>query len=135
MANELQKVGLVFTEEGAVDFKKTLQDINLELNKNYNQFRLTQSQWDSSTSSTEKLRAQQEYLTNALAIQQDKVTVLKKELSELENAENKNTTAIKKKRNELVNAELKLKDYENRINDIDVALKDNSKKMQNYAKK
>ena len=25
MANELQKVGLVFTEEGAVDFKKTLR--------------------------------------------------------------------------------------------------------------
>lgn len=135
MANELQKVGLVFKEEGAIDFKKTLQEINLEMNKNYNQFRVTQSQWDSSTSSTEKLRAQQEYLTNALAIQQDKVTVLKKELSELENAENKNTTAIKKKRNELVNAELKLKDYENRINDIDIALNDNSKKMQNYAKK
>ncbi len=135
MANELQKVGLIFKEEGAIDFKKTLQEINLEMNKNYNQFRVTQSQWDSSTSSTEKLRAQQEYLTNALAIQQDKVTVLKKELSELENAENKNTTAIKKKRNELVNAELKLKDYENRINDIDVALNDNSKKMQNYAKK
>ena len=35
MANELQKVGLVFTEEGAIDFKKSLQDINLELNKNY----------------------------------------------------------------------------------------------------
>lgn len=135
MANELQKVGLVFKEEGAIDFKKTLQEINLEMNKNYNQFRVTQSQWDSSTSSTEKLRAQQEYLTNAFAIQQDKVTVLKKELSELENAENKNTTAIKKKRNELVNAELKLKDYENRINDIDIALNDNSKKMQNYAKK
>lgn len=135
MANELQKVGLVFKEEGAVDFKKTLQEINLEMNKNYNQFRVTQAQWDSSTTSTEKLRAQQEYLTNALAIQQDKVTILKKELSELENAENKNTTAIKKKRNELVNAELKLKDYENRINDIDVALNDNSKKMQNYAKK
>ena len=135
MADELKKVGLILKADGATDFKKTLQDINLELNKNYNQFRLTQSQWDSSTSSTEKLRAQQEYLTNALAIQQDKVTVLKKELSELENAENKNTTAIKKKRNELVNAELKLKDYENRINDIDVALNDNSKKMQNYAKK
>lgn len=135
MSNELQKVGLIFKEEGAIDFKKTLQDINLEMNKNYNQFRVTQAQWDSSTSSTEKLRAQQEYLTNALAIQQDKVTVLKKELSELENAEDKNTAAIKKKRNELVNAELKLKDYEDRINEIDVTLNDNSKKMQNYAKK
>ena len=30
MANELQKVGLVFTQEGAVDFKKTLKEVNLE---------------------------------------------------------------------------------------------------------
>ena len=94
MANELQKVGLVFTEEGAVDFKKTLQDINLELNKNYNQFRLTQSQWDSSTSSTEKLRASQEYLSNAYQIQQDRVNTLRMQLEELENSENKNTTAM-----------------------------------------
>ena len=36
MANELKKVGLIFTQEGAVDFKKTLQDISLEMNKNYN---------------------------------------------------------------------------------------------------
>ena len=37
MANELKRVGLVFTQEGAVDFKKSLQEISLELNKNYNQ--------------------------------------------------------------------------------------------------
>ena len=96
MANELQKVGLVFTEEGAIDFKKSLQDINLELNKNYNQFRLTQAQWDSSTSSTEKLRAQQEYLTNAYQIQEDRVKVLRMQLEELESSENKNTTVINK---------------------------------------
>ena len=33
MANDLKRVGLVFTQEGAVDFKKTLQEINLEMNK------------------------------------------------------------------------------------------------------
>ena len=76
MANELKKVGLVFTQEGAIDFKKTLQEVNLEMNKNYNQFKLTQAQWDSSTSSTEKLRAQQEYLTNAYEIQQDKISTI-----------------------------------------------------------
>ena len=96
--NELKRVGLVFTQEGAVDFKKSLQEINLEMNKNYNQFKLTQAQWDKSTTSAEKLKAQQEYLTNAYAIQEDKVKTLKMQLSELENSENKNTTAIKKKR-------------------------------------
>ena len=135
MANELKKVGLIFTQEGAVDFKKTLQDISLEMNKNYNQFKLTQSQWDSSTKSTEKLRAQQEYLTNAYAIQEDKVKVLKMQLEELENSENKNTTAIKKKRNELTNAEIKLKDYENKIKDVNSALNDTGKKIQDYGKK
>ena len=60
MTGDLKRVGLVFKEDGAVDFKKSLQEINLELNKNYNQFKLTQAQWDSSTKSTEKLRAEQE---------------------------------------------------------------------------
>ena len=49
MADDLRRVGLVFKEDGAVDFKKSLQEINLELNKNYNQFKLTQAQWDKST--------------------------------------------------------------------------------------
>ena len=135
MANKLQKVGLVFTEEGAVDFKKTLQDINLELNKNYNQFRLTQSQWDSSTSSTEKLRAQQEYLTNAYQIQQDRVNTLRMQLEELENSENKNTTAINKKRNELTKAEIKLQDYNSKLKEVDAQLNDSNQKLQQYGKK
>lgn len=135
MANELQKVGLVFTEEGAVDFKKTLQDINLELNKNYNQFRLTQSQWDSSTSSTEKLRASQEYLSNAYQIQQDRVNTLRMQLEELENSENKNTTAINKKRNELTKAEIKLQDYNSRLKEVDAQLNDSNQKLQQYGKK
>ena len=135
MENELQKVGLVFTEEGAVDFKKTLQDINSELNKNYNQFRLTQSQWDSSTSSTEKLRASQEYLSNAYQIQQDRVNTLRMQLEELENSENKNTTAINKKRNELTKAEIKLQDYNSRLKEVDAQLNDSNQKLQQYGKK
>ena len=96
MADELKRVGLVFKEEGAVDFRKTLQEINLELNKNYNQFKLSQTQWDNSTKSTEKLKAQQEYLTNAYEIQADKVNTLRMQLSELESAENKNVTAMRR---------------------------------------
>lgn len=135
MANELKKVGLVFTEEGAIDFKKSLQDINLELNKNYNQFKLTQAQWDSSTSSTEKLRAQQEYLTNAYQIQEDRVKILRMQLEELENSENKNTTAINKKRNELTKAETKLQDYNGRLKEVDAQLSDSNQKLQQYGKK
>lgn len=135
MSNELQRVGLVFTSEGAVDFKKTLQEINLEMNKNYNQFKLTQAQWDNSTKSTEKLKAQQEYLANAYAIQQDKVTTLKMQLSDLENAENKNTTAIEKKRNELTNAEVKLLNYENKLKDVENQLSNSGKKIEEFGTK
>lgn len=118
MADELKRVGLVFKEEGAVDFRKTLQEINVELSKNYNQFKLSQTQWNNSTKSTEKLKTQQEYLTNAYEIQADKVNILRMQLSELENAENKNVTAIKKKQNELTNAEVKLKNYEKQLEKV-----------------
>lgn len=135
MSNDLRRVGLVFKEDGAVDFKKSLQEINLELNKNYNQFKLTQAQWDKSTKSTQKLRAEQEYLKNAYEIQQDKVNTLKMQLSDLENAENKNTTAIKKKRNELTNAEIKLENYKNKIQDIEYQLNNTGKKIEEFGAK
>ncbi len=135
MSNDLKRVGLVFTQEGAVDFKKTLQDINIEMNKNYNQFKLTQAQWDNSTKSTEKLRQEQEYLKNAYEIQTDKVNTLKMQLSDLENAENKNTTAIKKKQNELTNAEIKLETYKKKIKEIDSQLKNTGKSIEEFGTK
>lgn len=135
MENDLKRVGLVFTQEGAVDFKKTLQEVNLELNKNYNQFKLTQAQWNKSTKSTEKLKAEQEYLKNAYQIQTDKVKTLKMQLSDLENAENKNTTAIKKKRNELTNAEIKLETYNKRLKEIEGQLSNTGKKVEEFGTK
>ncbi|MBR3002851.1 MAG: phage tail tape measure protein [Clostridia bacterium] len=133
--SELKRVGLVFTQEGAVDFKKTLQEINLEMNKNYNQFKLTQAQWDKSTTSAEKLRQEQEYLKNAYEIQEDRVKTLRMQLSDLENAENKNATAIKKKRNELTSAEIKLESYNKKIKDIEVQLKNTGKKIEEFGEK
>jgi len=135
MVNDLKRVGLVFTQEGAVDFKKTLQEINIEMNKNYNQFKLTQAQWDNSTKSTEKLRAEQEYLKNAYEIQTDKVNTLKMQLSDLENAENKNVTAIKKKRNELTAAETKLLAYDKRLKEIESDLNNSGKKIEEWGEK
>lgn len=135
MSDELKRVGLIFTQEGAVDFKKSLQEINLEMNKNYNQFKLTQAQWDNSTKSVEKLKAQQEYLTNAYEIQEDKVKTLRMQLSELENAENKNVSAIKKKRNELTSAEAKLANYKNRIKEVESQLTNTGKKIEEFGEK
>lgn len=135
MADELKRVGLVFKADGSTDFRKILQEVNVELNKNYNQFKLVQSQWDNSTKSVEKLRAEQEYLKNAYEIQGDKVATLRMQLDELENAENKNTTAIKKKQNELTNAEIKLETYGKRIKEIDNELKNSGKAIEEWGKK
>lgn len=135
MADELKRVGLIFKSDGNADFVKTLKEINLEMNKNYNQFKLTQSQWDNSTKSTKKLRQEQEYLKNAYEIQNDKVTALKMQLEELENSENKNTTAIKKKRNELTSAEVKLESYNKKIKDIENQLHNTGKKIEEFGNK
>lgn len=135
MADDLRRVGLVFTQEGAVDFKKSLQDVNIEMTKNYNQFKLTQAQWDKSTTSTQKLRQEQEYLKNAYEIQTDKVNTLKMQLSDLENVENKNVTAIKKKQNELTNAEIKLESYNKKIKEIESQLKNTGKAIEEFGTK
>lgn len=123
MADDLRRVGLVFKEDGAVDFKKSLQEVNLELNKNYNQFKLNQAQWDESTTKAQKLKEQQDYLTEAYELQRDKVETLRMQLTDLENAENKNISSIKKKRNELVNAELKLKSYGDKLEKTTINLR------------
>ncbi|MBQ3408905.1 MAG: phage tail tape measure protein [Clostridia bacterium] len=135
MADDLKRVGLIFKADGSVDFRKSLQEVNLELNKNYNQFKLTQAQWDKTTSSTEKLRVQQEYLKNAFEYQSDRVNILRRELAELEGTENKNVTAIKKKRNELTQAEVKLKNYENRLKEVEKSLTSFGKKLEETGEK
>ncbi len=135
MADDLKRVGLVFKEDGAVNFRKSLQEVNIEMNKNYNQFKLTQSQWDKSTKSTEKLKAEQEYLGNAIEIQGDRVEVLRRQLEELENAENKDITAIKKKQNELTSAEIKLKNYEKQLKDVTGQLNNSGKAWEENGKK
>ncbi len=135
MADDLKRVGLVFRADGSTDFVKTLKEINIEMNKNYNDFKLVQGQWDKSTTSIQKMRSEQEYLKNAYEIQSDKVTALRMQLEELEGAENKNVTAIKKKRNELTSAEIKLESYNKKIKDIENQLNNTGKKIEEFGNK
>ena len=118
MADDMKRVGLVFKEDGSVNFIKSLQLVNAELRENYNQFKLTQAQWDSSTTKTQKLRAELEYNSNAYDIQNSKVETLRMQLNELENAEDKDTLAIQRKRAELTKAETSLQTYKNKIEQI-----------------
>jgi len=64
LPNDLKSVGLSFKADGAVDFKKSLSEVNNAVNENRSAFKLAKSEWDKGTSSAEKLRATQEYLQN-----------------------------------------------------------------------
>ena len=133
--DNLKRIGLVFKADGTVDFVKTLKEANLALNENFNQFKLTQAQWDESTTKIDKLRNTLEYLTNAYEFQEDKVTTLRGELEVLESAENKNAAAIKRKRQELLSAEVQLKNYENKVKNATTELKNAENGIKTTAEK
>ena len=82
----LKTVGLTFKADGAVDFRKSLTDVNNAVNENRSAFKLAKSEWDKSTSSADKLRATQEYLQNQTEAYTQKVNRLTEILKAQENA-------------------------------------------------
>lgn len=134
MNNDLKKVGLVFNADGTTDFINSLKNVNQNLRENYNQFKITQAQWDSSTSSTEKLKSKLDYLNNAYSIQEQKVKVLRTELNELQNAEEKDEKAIQKKEKALIQAEIQLQKYSTQIRDTESKLSSLVSKTENLTK-
>ena len=127
MADEVKRVGLVFKEDGSTDFVNSLKKVNAQLKENYQNFQLTQAQWDKSTSSTQKLQDKLVYLNEAYDIQSSKVSTLKQELNELENAENRDETAIQKKKAALAAAETSLQKYKNQITQTTIELQSGAK--------
>ncbi len=115
MNNDLKKVGLVFNANGTTDFIESLKNINSQLSTTRNQFKITQAQWDSSTSSTDKLKDKLDNLNKVYELQQQKVSVLRSQLEELKNAEEKDESAIRKKTNQLTQAEVQLQKYQVQI--------------------
>lgn len=135
MNNDLKRVGLVFAADGAVDFKKSLNEINSSLKENYSEFKLAQSQWDESTSSMEKMRAKQEFLAKQTKDYSDKVALLKMELDELQNAENRNEDAIHKKAAQLNTAKSQLNSYKKSLGEVEKELADGTAKIKDYTQK
>ena len=133
--DELKRVGLVFKEDGSADFVKSLKLVNATLKENYENFKLTQAQWDKSTTTTQKLQDKLVYLNEAYDIQKDKVTTLKIQLEELENAENKDEVAIQKKKAALSQAETSLQKYKNQIEETTIKLKSGSEAIKEFGKK
>lgn len=93
-STDLKTVGLTFKADGAVDFKKSLTDVNNAVNENRSAFKLAKSEWDKSTSSAEKLRATQEYLQNQTEAYTQKVDRLTEILKAQENAQVRDEAAM-----------------------------------------
>lgn len=134
MNNNLKRVGLVFNAEGNVDFVKSLKEVNSSLRENYNQFKITQAQWDSSISASEKLTKKQEYLSNAYKIQTEKVELLTKQLEELKISEGDNQKAIEKKEKALTQAKIQLEKYGVELKNVESKLHSTVAKTEEFVK-
>ncbi|WP_461809830.1 phage tail tape measure protein [Faecalimonas sp.] len=135
MADELKRVGLVFKADGAVDFKKSLKEVNAAVQENRSSFKLAKSQWDESTKAADKLKDRQEYLAKQTKDYADKVLILKEQLNELEGAEKRDEAAIAKKRTELNNTKATLSSYEKGLAEVNEKLKSGTLQIEEYAKK
>lgn len=135
MASDLKRVGLSFKEDGSASFIKTLKLVNSELQQNYQNFKLTQEQYDKNTTSSQKLVDKLNYLNNAYDLQKDKVRALETELDALENAENKDEVAINKKKTALLQAETSLERYEKQIKEVSDELKKGTSNVEEFAEK
>ena len=110
MAEELKRVGLVFTSEGAADLQKTLKNVATEAKNNQNEFKKLTSEYDENTSSVTKLTDKMKYAQAQAETYGDKCTLLKEKLENLQAAEAKNHEALEQKREQLTLAEKKLND-------------------------
>lgn len=133
MANDLKKVGLVFNADGSTNFVKSLKNVNASLQENYADFRLVQSQYDKTTTSSQKLADRLVYLNNNYDIQKNKVQVLSEELNQLTSAENKDEVAITKKQAALKQAEAKLETYNTQIKSVSKQLELGTANIKDFA--
>lgn len=135
MSNDLKSVGLSFKADGAVDFKKSLLEVNNAVNENRSAFKLAKSEWDKGTSSAEKLRATQEYLQNQTEAYTAKVDRLTEILKAQESAETRDEAAISKTRQQLDNAKASLNNYKSGLEDVNKKLESGAATLEDYSKK
>ena len=134
-SNDLKRVGLVFKADGTADFVRSLKSTNNELKQNYENFKLTQAQYDKNTTSMDKLKDKYEYLGNAIDSQTKKVIILEEQLKELENAENRDEQAIEKKRIALTQAQTSLERYKNQSDEVANSIKAGTANIEDFADK
>lgn len=135
MADELKRVGLKLTAEGAVDFKQTLSQCSDEMRRLQSELKASQGAYDKNTTAAKKLQDRQKYLQGATETYADKVSILKRELEELKNAENRDEDAIKKKEKQLQSAQRSLNKYKNQLADCEEQLRKHNAALEEMAQK
>lgn len=135
MADDMKRVGLSFKTDGTVDFQKSLKQISEAVQCNREEFKRARIAWDDSTTAMEKLTDRQKYLQKQTETYNEKVEVLRRELSELEGAENKNEKAISQKKKQLSQAETTLAQYQKGLKEVNQEIKSGSAVLEENMKK
>ena len=135
MADEIRKVGIELTAQGAQEFTQSLKGIKAATSEAYSELKLAQSQYDKNTSAVDKLKDRQEYLQKVTEQYRKKSELLRGELEKAESAENRDENAIAKKRAELNQCNAKLNDYERSLKDVNNQLSTHSAQLEEWGGK
>lgn len=135
MADDMKRVGLSFKTDGTVDFQKSLKQISEAVQGNREEFKRAKIAWDDSTTAMEKLTDRQKYLQKQTETYNEKVEVLRRQLSELDEAENKDEKAISQKKKQLSQAETTLAQYEKGLKEVNQEIKSGSAVLKENMKK
>lgn len=135
MADDLKRVGLKLTAEGAVDFKESLKGCTSAAKDSRAELKLLQSQYDENTTAAQKMADKQKYLSEMVDIYGDKVAILNRQLDEMKNAENRDEEAITKKERELKQAQTTLNNYKKNLEDCNKAISTHKAELEEWGKK
>lgn len=134
-ANNLQEAGLILTAQGAEEFKSAMKGISAATKEAYSELKLAQSQYDKNTSGTQKLADKHKYLQKMTEEYTKKEQVLKAQLEQMENAEERDEAAIAKKRAELNKCKASLNKYEESLKDVTNQIKGHSAQLKEWGDK
>lgn len=134
-ANNLQEAGLLLTAQGAEDFKSAMKAVSAATKEAYSELKLAQSQYDKNTSATEKLADRQKYLQTVTEEYRKKEALLRAELEQMENAEERDEAAISKKKTEINNCKASLNKYEKALEDVTKQIEGHSAQLKEWGEK
>lgn len=134
-ASNLQEAGLLLTAQGAEDFKSAMKGISAATKEAYSELKLAQSQYDKNTSATQKLADRQKYLQAVTDEYRKKEQVLRAELEQLENAEERDEAAIAKKKAEINNCQAAINKYDKALTDVTKQIQSHSAQLKEWGDK